>query len=102
MVSSWDVFKQSLNLLLNGVPAGIDEAGIADYLANHAAVKSVHDLHIWGISTTEAALTAHLAVTSTFNDADLDDITETLKHEFGIAHTTIQAETHLEVNCNTI
>ncbi|MBZ5941404.1 cation transporter [Weissella cibaria] len=102
VVSSWDVFKQSLNLLLNGVPAGIDEAGIADYLANHAAVKSVHDLHIWGISTTEAALTAHLAVTSTFNDADLDDITETLKHEFGIAHTTIQAETHLEVNCNTI
>ena len=102
VVSSWDVFKQSLNLLLNGVPAGIDEAGIETYLANHPAVKSVHDLHIWGISTTEAALTAHLGVQESFNDADLDEITETLKHEFGIAHTTIQTELHTEVNCNSI
>lgn len=102
VISSWDVFKQSLNLLLNGVPAGIDEAGIETYLANHPAVKSVHDLHIWGISTTEAALTAHLGVQESFNDADLDEITETLKHEFGIAHTTIQTELHTEVNCNSI
>lgn len=102
VISSWDVFKQSLNLLLNGVPAGIDEAGIKTYLANHLAVKSVHDLHIWGISTTEAALTAHLGVQESFNDADLDGITETLKHEFGIAHTTIQTELHTEINCNSI
>lgn len=102
VISSWDVFKQSLNLLLNGVPAGIDEAGIKTYLANHPAVKSVHDLHIWGISTTEAALTAHLGVQESFNDADLDGITETLKHEFGIAHTTIQTELHTEINCNSI
>ena len=72
VISSWDVFKQSLNLLLNGVPAGIDEAGIESYLDNHPAVKSVHDLHIWGISTTEAALTAHLGVQERFSDVDLD------------------------------
>lgn len=102
VVSSWDVFKQSLNLLLNGVPAGIDEAGIESYLANHPAVKSVHDLHIWGISTTEAALTAHLGVQESFDDADLDEITQTLKHDYGIAHTTIQNELHTEVNCNSI
>ena len=102
VVSSWDVFKQSLNLLLNGVPAGIDEAGLESYLANYPAVKSVHDLHIWGISTTEAALTAHLGVQESFNDADLDEITQTLKHDYGIAHTTIQTELHTEVNCNSI
>ncbi|MCT2911542.1 cation diffusion facilitator family transporter [Weissella confusa] len=102
MVSSWDVFKQSLNLLLNGVPAGIDEAGIESYLDNHPAVKSVHDLHIWGISTTEAALTAHLGVQESFSDVDLDEITRTLKNDYGIAHTTIQTELHTEINCNSI
>lgn len=102
VVSSWDVFKQSLNLLLNGVPAGIDEAGIESYLANHPAVKSVHDLHIWGISTTEAALTAQLGVQESFSDVDLDEITRTLKNDYGIAHTTIQTELHTEINCNSI
>ncbi|TGE75862.1 cation diffusion facilitator family transporter [Weissella confusa] len=102
VISSWDVFKQSLNLLLNGVPAGIDEAGIESYLDNHPAVKSVHDLHIWGISTTEAALTAHLGVQESFSDVDLDEITRTLKNDYGIAHTTIQTELHTEINCNSI
>lgn len=102
VVSSWDVFKQSLNLLLNGVPAGIDEAGIESYLDNHPAVKSVHDLHIWGISTTEAALTAHLGAQESFSDVDLDEITRTLKNDYGIAHTTIQTELHTEINCNSI
>jgi cobalt-zinc-cadmium efflux system protein len=102
IVSSWTVFKQSLNLLVNGVPANIDEDGIIDYLESYPTVHSLHDLHIWGISTTEAALTAHLGVYPAFTDEDLQTITDELKERFDLAHTTIQVEKREVERCNTI
>jgi cobalt-zinc-cadmium efflux system protein len=102
IMSSWTVFKQSLNLLVNGVPDNIDEDGIISYLESYPTVHSLHDLHIWGISTTEAALTAHLGVYSNFSDEDLQTITDELKGHFDLAHTTIQVEKREVERCNII
>ena len=57
---TWSLLREALALALAGVPAGVDQGGVADYLAGLPGVTEVHDLHIWGMSTTETALTAHL------------------------------------------
>jgi cobalt-zinc-cadmium efflux system protein len=58
-------------------------------------VESVHDLHIWAMSTTKVALTAHLIMPKGFNDVFIANLQEKLKHEFGIGHTTFQIENEI-------
>lgn len=93
IVTSWDIFKQSLNLLVNGVPAGVDEPAVAAFLTAQDDVLGMHDLHIWGLSTTEVALTVHLLVPAGKQQQVLDDITAQLQKRFHIQHLTIQVET---------
>ncbi|HEY4399336.1 MAG TPA: cation diffusion facilitator family transporter [Lactobacillaceae bacterium] len=93
IVTSWDIFKQSLNLLVNGVPAGVDEPAVAAFLTAQEDVLGMHDLHIWGLSTTEVALTVHLLVPAGKQQQVLDDITAQLQRRFHIQHLTIQVET---------
>ncbi|WP_363351620.1 cation diffusion facilitator family transporter [Methylocystis echinoides] len=58
--SGWSLMRDALNLALDAVPAGVDRSAVEAYIAGLTGVTVVHDLHIWGMSTTETALTAHL------------------------------------------
>ena len=90
---TWGLLRNSLDLALDAVPAGIDPEVVGSYLACLPGVTAVHDLHIWAMSTTEAALTVHLIRPGAgTDDAWLAEVTETLRHRFAIPHATIQVE----------
>lgn len=92
-VSTWGLLKDSVNLALDAVPAGIDPTQVESYLAGIAGVTEVHDLHIWGMSTTHTALTVHLVKPGvTDEDALLSELADHLHSEFGIDHGTVQIE----------
>jgi cobalt-zinc-cadmium efflux system protein len=94
LLGTWDLLRDSINLALDAVPDGVDLPGIRQYLAGLPKVIEVHDLHIWGMSTTETALTTHLVMTEVGgDDAFLARIEGELHRLFGIEHTTIQVET---------
>lgn len=92
-VGTWGLLRDSVNLALDAVPEGIDPAVVTAYLARLPGVGDVHDVHIWALSTTETALTAHL-VTPEGNDGDalLARMRRELHERFGIEHATIQLE----------
>lgn len=90
---SWGVMRDAANMALDAVPPGVDSAAVRDYLLNLSGVSEVHDLHIWALSTTETALTAHLVrAEGSLDDAFLTQIAHDLDHRFGIHHSTIQVE----------
>lgn len=90
---TWGLLRDSLNLALDAVPEGIDVDSIKDYLSGLPTCVEVHDLHIWGMSTTEAALTAHIVMAqSVCDDALLAQTAKELHEKFGIEHTTLQVE----------
>ena len=62
IVNTWELLKESFHLVVDGVPTKIDERAVYTYLSEFPGVTTIHDLHIWGISTTENALTAHLVI----------------------------------------
>ncbi len=91
---TWGLLKDSVKMGLLAVPEGIEESSVRDYLTGLPGVVAVHDLHIWAMSTTETALTAHLVVPDgTAGDTFLSDISDHLAHDFRIGHSTIQIET---------
>lgn len=90
--SGWGVLKDAVKLSLNSVPNKIKIDEVKKYLLGLDGVKSLHDLHIWPISTTETALTAHLIVNITGDDKFLHDISHNLHEIFDIDHATIQIE----------
>lgn len=91
--STWGLLRESLDLALDAVPLGIDPEEVAEYLAALPGVREVHDLHIWGMSTTHVALTAHLIRPDvTDDDALLARACRDLHLRFGIEHSTIQIE----------
>ncbi|MXO74672.1 cation diffusion facilitator family transporter [Altererythrobacter aerius] len=93
---TWGLLKDSVKLGLNAVPGHIDEAAVRGHLAGLAGVAAVHHLHIWPMSTTEAALTAHLVMPGGHpGDAFLHAVAHDLDHDFGIGHATIQVEMEL-------
>jgi len=90
---TWGLLRDSVRLSLQGVPAHIDFDTVKAFLAGLPGVTSVHDLHIWGMSTTEVALTAHLTMPAGHpGDAFLHDLAEELEHHHGIGHATVQIE----------
>jgi cobalt-zinc-cadmium efflux system protein len=92
-VGTWGLLRDSLDLALDAVPEGIDTAAVGVYLASLPGVREVHDLHIWAMSTTETALTAHLVIPRGGDgDTLLGRASEELHERFGIAHPTIQIE----------
>jgi cobalt-zinc-cadmium efflux system protein len=93
VVSTWQLLKDSLDLALAAVPEGIEPLAVRTYLTEQTGVTQVHDLHIWGMSTTETALTAHLVMPDGHSgDEFLAKITHELHDHFGIEHTTVQIE----------
>jgi cobalt-zinc-cadmium efflux system protein len=90
---TWDLMRQSLSLALAAVPPGIDGDAVRAHLLALPGVTAIHDLHIWGMSTTETALTCHLVIPGGHpGDAALAAIAHELEHRFGIHHTTLQIE----------
>jgi len=93
-VGTWNLLHDSVNLALDAVPEGIETQAVQTYFEQLPGVVAVHDLHIWAMSTTETALTAHLVMlTGSPGDAFLSRISMELHDKFGIEHTTIQVET---------
>ncbi len=91
--SSWGLLRDSVNLALDAVPGHVDPAEVEAYLRQLPGVTSVHDLHIWGMSTTDVALTAHIIRPEVCDDDILlIDAAQTLRDRFGIAHPTLQIE----------
>lgn len=94
VVGTWQLLRDSLNLALDAVPTGIEPQAIRTYLTQLPGVAQVHDLHIWGMSASETALTAHLVMpTGNPGDAFLKQVAKELHDQFGVEHTTIQIET---------
>lgn len=93
VVSTWQLLKDSVNLALDAVPEGIEPLAVQTYLAERPGVSSVHDLHIWAMSTTQTALTAHLVMPSGHpGDTFLMQTCREMHDHFGIEHMTLQIE----------
>ena len=93
VAGTWSLLRDSLGFAMNAVPPGIDHQEVERFLLTQPGVTAIHDLHIWGMSTTETALTAHLVRPGAQpDDALLHDICESLRVRHGIGHATIQVE----------
>jgi cobalt-zinc-cadmium efflux system protein len=91
--ATWDLIRSAISLALDAVPEGIDAGAVRAHLAAMPGVAAIHDLHIWGISTTETALTCHLVMPGGHpGDAALGRLARELEERFGIHHATIQIE----------
>lgn len=90
---TWDLIRDAIGLALDAVPEGIDAMAVRAHLAALPGVAAIHDLHIWGMSTTETALTCHLVMPGGHpGDAALSGLGRELDERFGIHHATIQIE----------
>ena len=93
LVSTWGLLRDSLHLSLDGVPDSVNSSAVMSFLSAQRGVTDVHDLHIWALSTTSVALTAHLVVPERgAEEALLDSLTPNLKRRFHIHHATLQIE----------
>jgi cobalt-zinc-cadmium efflux system protein len=91
VIGTWGLFRQSLHLLFDGVPADVDLRAVHDCLLAMPGVAQVHDLHVWAMGTSEVALTAHLVMPAgPADDAFLRSATEQLRQRFRIGHVTLQ------------
>jgi cobalt-zinc-cadmium efflux system protein len=93
LLSTWHLLREALDMALDAVPAGVDERRVRTYLEGLPGVADVHDLHIWAMSTTQTALTAHLVMRSPpRDDALLAQVAGELRGRFTIEHATLQIE----------
>lgn len=100
VASVWSLTRDSLRLSLDGVPAGVDPERVAREMEQVEGVRAVHHIHIWAISTTENALTAHVVLERL---SEMERVKRTLKERLrglGIAHATLEAETEAEQCCD--
>ncbi|MGE0226710.1 MAG: cation diffusion facilitator family transporter [Acetobacteraceae bacterium] len=91
-IATWSLLRESMDLAMDAVPEQISHQAVRDWLTGLPGVTEVHDLHIWGLSTTETALTAHLVYEGEHSDRRLHDVATGLRQEFGIGHATLQIE----------
>jgi len=93
LAGTWRLFRESFDLVLHAVPREIDAEAINTYLSNLPGVEAVHDVHVWAMSTTQIAMTAHLIRPEVGNDDMLlAQIRTELHDRFGIEHVTLQIE----------
>lgn len=93
LVGTWSLMRGSLDLMLDAVPEGIDPEAVRRFLAQLPGVVQIHDLHIWAMSTTETALTAHLVMPATAQaPAFLSEACKAIHDRFGIEHATLQVD----------
>jgi len=99
LIGTWGLLKDSLNLALDAAPAGVDVEAVRSALLDLPGVGAVHDLHVWGLSTTETALTAHLVHHRSDPAALLAEAQTLARSRFNIGHTTLQLETDPLPDC---
>ena len=93
--SGWGVLKDSLNILMEGSPKGVCLDGLVAQIRGVDGVLSVHDLHVWSITSGANALTAHIVVSGELSVREAERILHEISHEMehlGITHTTLQLE----------
>ena len=99
-LGTWGLFRESVNLVMDAVPEKIVPNEVRLFLCGLPGVESVHDLHVWAMSTSEIALTAHLVIPEgETRDEDLTRIANELHDRFGICHATLQIERSAEGDC---
>jgi cobalt-zinc-cadmium efflux system protein len=96
---TWGLLRETMDMAMDAVPAGVDVTKVRTVLEAQQGVTAVHDLHIWSMSTTEVALTAHLVRPEGSDDSFLEGITQTLAHDHQIAHVTLQVERSAQGFC---
>ena len=99
LYNTYDLLIDSVNLALDAVPKSIDLSVIQDYLLSHKEIHSIHDLHVWALSTSETALTVHLVTEGTVGQNLVQSLTNELQKTFKIGHITIQLEQNGNDNC---
>ena len=92
LFGSWEVVKEAFDLALDTAPSAVDMTEVRAFLADCPGVTAVHDLHVWPLSTTETALTAHLVRADGGGDEFLKSVCRELNHRFHIGHATLQVE----------
>ncbi len=93
LYGTWKLLREAINLLLDAVPPHIDPAAVEEFLRGLPEVQEVHDLHVWSMSTTEVALTAHLVLPWPADEPGfLASVGHDLEDKFGIHHITLQLE----------
>lgn len=91
LIGTWNLFRQSLHLLFDGVPDSVDPQAVHDCLAALPGISRVHDLHIWAMDTSQVAMTAHLVMPHGHaDDGFLKGATDQLHERFEITHVTLQ------------
>lgn len=99
-IGTWGLLRDSVNMSLQAAPLGLDPQEIGDFLRGQDGVETIHDLHVWPMSTTETALTVHLLVPGGYpGDAYTARVSAALKEKFGVDHATIQIETDPGTPC---
>ena len=98
---TWGLLKDSVNLALDAAPRSVDVKAVRDALAALPGVTAVHDLHVWGLSTTETALTAHLCHNREDGAGLLGEAQGLIRTRFGIGHSTLQLESEPLPDCPT-
>ena len=93
LVSTWDLLRQSVRLSIDAVPEGVDVDHLLGHIREVDGVKDVHHVHVWPISTTETALTAHLVVDDITRSEEIVRAVKAELSEEGIVHSTLEVET---------
>lgn len=99
LIGTWGLFRDSVNLALDAAPNRLDVDKVRQALLALPGVTAIHDLHVWGLSTTDAALTAHLVHGRSDAEALLAEAQELANHQFDISHTTFQLEASTLPHC---
>ena len=99
MIGTWGLLKDSVNLALDAAPNGVEVDQVREAFLALPGVSAVHDLHVWGLSTTDTALTAHLVHDRPDVDALLAEAQGVARGRFGVSHTTFQLESGALPDC---
>ena len=102
LAGSWGVLREAFDLAMDAAPQSVDVASVRAFLETCPGVSEVHDLHVWPLSTTETALTAHLVRSSGGDDVFLKGVCQQLHARFGVGHATLQIEVESLAGCQEL